>query len=319
MKSHPAQQDRPPGTLRTMRSFAPTLALTLAPNPAPRSDRSTLHPARHPRKAAFAGPHPAALAVLAWALSPAPLWAQAEPAARLQWSSSAAYSHYREPSIGMQLKGPELGVHLRLSDLRGLGRLKLEVDLLGGAQNYSSADGQLERRRTFDTRWHALYRLLPEGSAQGQNSGQNSGLYAGLALQSSYSDLRGVVRPGVEGYERLNRSSWLTAQWRQSLKLDALPRLQGLQLDLGHLLDGRQTSYLSQVGGGWRDATNKQPWGWQVQLQSTWTAERGLLLEPFVRYTQVGHSDTVIAGPKAVSEPANSRWQLGLKATWPPY
>jgi hypothetical protein len=215
----------------------------------------------------------------------------------------------------MQLKGPELGVHLRLSDLRGLGRLKLEVDLLGGAQNYSSADGQLERRRTFDTRWHALYRLLPEGSAQGKNSG----LYAGLALQSSYSDLRGVVRPGVEGYERLNRSSWLTAQWRQSLKLDAMPRLQGLQLDLGHLLEGRQTSYLSQVGGGWRDATNKQPWGWQVQLQSTWMAERGLLLEPFVRYTQVGHSDTVIAGPKAVSEPANSRWQLGLKATWPPY
>ena len=142
-----------------MSSFAPTLALTLAPNPALRSGRSALHPARHPRKAAFAGRHPAALAalaVLAWALSPAPLWAQAEPAARLQWSNSAAYSHYREPSIGMQLKGPELGVHLRLSDLRGLGRLELEVDLLGGAQNYSSADGQLERRRPFDTRWHAL-------------------------------------------------------------------------------------------------------------------------------------------------------------------
>jgi hypothetical protein len=38
-----------------------------------------------------------------------------------------------------------------------------------------------------------------------------------------------------------------------------------------------------------------------------------------VRYTQVGHSDTVISGSKAVSEPANSRWQLGLKATWPPH
>jgi hypothetical protein len=56
-----------------------------------------------------------------------------------------------------------------------------------------------------------------------------------------------------------------------------------------------------------------------VQVQSTWAAERGLLLEPFVRYTQVGHSDTVISGSKAVSEPANSRWQLGLKATWPPH
>lgn len=290
-----------------MRSFVP--------NPALGPDGGALHLARHSRKTAFAGLHLGALAVLAWALSPASLWAQSEPAARLQWSSSAALSHYREPSIGMQLKGPELGVHLRLSDLRGLGRLRLEVDLLGGAQNYSSTDGQLEHRRTLDTRWHALYPLLPEGSARGQNSG----LYAGLALQSSYSDLRGVVRPGVEGYERLNRSSWLTAQWRQSLKLEALPRLQGLQLDLGHLLDGRHTSYLSQVGGGWRDATNKQPWGWQVQLQSTWAAERGLLLEPFVRYTQVGHSDTVIAGPKVVSEPANSRWQLGLKATWPPH
>ncbi len=268
--------------------------------------------ARHPRRGQTLA---LALALLAAALAPAALRAEPAPWARLQWSSSAAYSHYREPSIGMHLKGPELGVHLRASDVRGLGGLKLELDLLGGAQNYSSADGQLDRRRTLDTRWHALYPLLPDGAAQGLSAG----LYAGLALQSSYSDLRGTVRPGVVGYERLNRSAWLTAQWRQSLKLEALPRLQGWQLDLGHLLEGRQTSYLSQVGSQWRDVTNKQPWGWQVQVQSTWAAERGLLLEPFVRYTQVGHSDTVISGSKAVSEPANSRWQLGLKATWPPH
>jgi hypothetical protein len=290
IKSHRARTNLSPGTADRMKSFKPI--------PAPPKGR-----ARHRRRVQR-------LALLAAALSPAALWAEPAPWARLQWSSSAGYSHYREPSIGMHLKGPELGAHLQLSDLRGLGRLRLEVDLLGGAQNYSSADGPMEHKRTLDSRWHALYQLVPGGAAQG--------LYAGLALQSSYSDLRGVVRPGVVGYERLNLSGWLTAQWRQSVKVEALPRLQGVQLDLGHLLEGRQTSYLSQVGGNWRDVTNKQPWGWQVQLQSTWTTERGLLFEPFVRYTQVGHSDTVISGSRAVMEPANSRWQLGLKATWPP-
>jgi hypothetical protein len=232
------------------------------------------------------------------------------PWARLHGSSSAGLSQYQEPSIGMKLKGPELGVHLRLSDLRGLPRLQLEADLSIGPQDYSSSNGKLNDRSALDTRWRAIYQLWPEGSAQG--------LYAGLAYQTSYSDLRGSVRPGIAGYERLNRSTWLAAQWRQSVKFDALPRLQGLQVDLGHMLDGRQSSYVSQVGGGWRDVTNKQPWGWYAQLQTTWAAERGLLLEPFVRYTQVGNSDSRDAGVRSLFEPANNRWQLGLKATWPP-
>jgi hypothetical protein len=33
----------------------------------------------------------------------------------------------------------------------------------------------------------------------------------------------------------------------------------------------------------------------------------------------VGKSDTVSAGGGTVSEPSNTRWQLGLKATWPPH
>lgn len=231
--------------------------------------------------------------------------------ARLQWSSSAGFSRYHEPSIDMSVKGPELGLHLRLSDLRGLPRLQLETDVLGGAQSYSSADGKLSDRTTFDVRGRVLYQLLPTQA--------DRGLYAGLAFEHSYSDLRGQFKGGaVRGYERENRSAWLAMQWRHGLNWSALPRLQSYQVDLGHMIDGRQRSYLSQVGGNWRDVTNKQPWGWYAQLQTSWVAERGLTLEPFVRYTQVGKSDTVSAGAGTVSEPANNRWQLGLKATWPP-
>ena len=233
------------------------------------------------------------------------------PWARLHWSSSASFSRYHEPVIDMSVKGPELGVHLRLSDLRGLPRLQLETDVLGGAQSYSSSDGKLSDRTTFDVRGRVLYQLLPTQT--------DRGLYAGLAYQHSYSDLRGQFKSGtVRGYERENRSTWLAMQWRHGLNWSALPKLQSYQVDLGHMLDGRQHSYLSQVGGNWRDATNKQPWGWYAQLQTSWVAERGLTLEPFVRYTQVGKSDTVSAGGGRVSEPANNRWQLGLKATWPP-
>lgn len=234
------------------------------------------------------------------------------PWARLQWSSSAGFSRYHEPSIDMSVKGPELGLHLRLSDLRGLPRLRLETDVLGGAQAYSSADGKLRDRSAFDVRGRVLYQLLPTQA--------DRGLYAGLAYQHSYTDLRGSLKSGaVAGYERENRSTWLALQWRHGLNWSALPRLQSYQVDLGHMLDGRQHSYLSQVGGNWRDVTNKQPWGWYAQLQTSWVAERGLTLEPFVRYTQVGKSDTVSAGGGTVSEPANNRWQLGLKATWPPH
>ena len=233
----------------------------------------------------------------------------APPWAKLQWSSSAAASRYSEPSIAMKIAGPELGLHLRMSDLRGLPRLQLEVDGLLGSQRYDSPDGGLNGVRTLDLRGRALYQLVPTQA--------DRGLYTGLGLQNSYSDLRGNLISGKRGYERLNQSAWLALQWRQGLNWDSMPSLQSYQFDLGYLLSGRQHSYLSQVGGYWRDATNKQSSGWYLQLQGSWLAERGLTLEPYLRYTQVDTSDTVDAGGGRVTEPANKRWQLGLKATWP--
>jgi hypothetical protein len=234
------------------------------------------------------------------------------PWARLQWSSSAAASRYSEPSIGMKIAGPELGLHLRMSDLRGLPRVQLEADGLIGAQDYSSSDGTLNDRQTFDLRARALYQLVPTAA--------NRGLYAGLALQHSYTDIRGELQAGtVRGYERLNQSAWLALQWRKGLNWDAMPKVQSYQLDLGVLLQGRQHSYLSQVSNKWRDVTNKQSSGWYLQLQGSWAAERGLTLEPYLRYTLVDKSDSVNIGGGTVNEPANKRWQLGLKATWPPH
>ena len=51
-----------------------------------------------------------------------PLW---------QWSTSAGYNHYREPSINMQLRGPELGLHLRVSQLPHMPRWQAEGEVLG--------------------------------------------------------------------------------------------------------------------------------------------------------------------------------------------
>jgi hypothetical protein len=232
--------------------------------------------------------------------------------ARLQWSSSAAASRYSEPSIGMKITGPELGLHLRMSDLQILPRVQLEADGLIGAQDYSSRDGTLSDRRTLDFRVRALYQLMPTTA--------DRGLYTGLALQNSYTDIRGELKAGtVRGYERLNQSAWLALQWRNSLSWDVLPKVQSYQLDLGVLLDGRQRSYLSQVSGAYRDTTNKQSSGWYLQLQGSWVAERGLTLEPYLRYTLVDKSDSVNGGGGTVTEPTNKRWQLGLKATWPPH
>jgi hypothetical protein len=216
----------------------------------------------------------------------------------------------------MKITGPELGLHLRMSDLQILPRVQLEADGLIGAQYYSSRDGALNDRRTLDFRGRALYQLMPTTG--------DHGLYGGLAFQSSYSDIRGTVKPAsggnpaTVGYERLNQSIWLALQWRNGLNWDVLPKVQSYQLDLGVLLDGSQRSYLSQVDRTLSDTTNKQTSGWYLQLQGSWVAERGLTLEPYLRYTQVDKSDMVSSGAFTTVEPANKRWQLGLKATWPP-
>lgn len=268
----------------------------------------------HTRTLLLAGLACAALTAHAQPSSDAAARAEAAPATspgeaaapstlRWQWGTSAGYNHYREPSVAMRLRGPELGVHLRLSGFAE--RWQAEADLLAGLQHYDSPSGRLNRSENLETRWRLLYQVWPQGEAQG--------LYLGPAVHTFYNDLRGRTDLGAAGYQRESLGLWLAAQWRQSLDQGegALP-LSGLQLDAGRLVRARHTSYLSQANGRYPDITNTQTRGWYAQARLDMPTER-LVLQPFVRYTRLMDSDRLATG----YEPASQRWQLGLQVSWP--
>lgn len=268
--------------------------------------------------------------VLAQAPAPAPALAPepnappaTEPAAAagplFRWSTSAGYNHYREPSIDMELQGPELGLHLRVSQLPRLPRWQAEADVLGSLQRYDSPSGRLKNVENLETRWRLLYQIWPQN---------DQGLFVGPALHTLHNNLRGITDRGAAGYQRENLGVWLALQWRQTLSADgplsSLSSLSNLQVDAGRLLRARHNSYLSQANRNYPDIGNTQRKGFYVQAKLGFKAEN-LLLQPFVRYTHLDDSDvttvalrgSTLTGTLTGIEPASQRWQVGLQVSWP--
>ncbi len=233
-----------------------------------------------------------------------------------QWSTSAGFNHYREPSVGMRVRGPELGLHLRVRDVPHWPRWQAEGDVLGSLQRYDSPSGRLDKVENLESRWRLLYQAWPEGA---------QGLFVGPAVHTLYNDLRGITNLGAAGYQRESLGLWLALQWRQPLSSDgALSALSGLQLDAGRLIRARHHSYLSQAVRNYPDIGNTQRHGFYVQAQLGFKAH-ALLLQPFVRFTQLEDSESTTvpfngrtaSGSLTGIEPANQRWQIGLQVTWP--
>lgn len=97
----------------------------------------------------------------------------------------------------------------------------------------------------------------------------------------------------------------------------------GLEVDAGLLIYGRHTSKLSDVGPSYSDANNTQRHGQYAQLSMQLQMKDGEVIKPFIRYTHLGDSDTVLVrGPQnkcssgfcTATEPMSQRWQIG--AVW---
>lgn len=228
---------------------------------------------------------------------------------RWQWGTSVGMNHYREPSLDMNLRGPELGLHLRLSDFPSWPRWQLEADELAGVQRYDSPSGELDNAGNLETRWRLLYQAVPR---------EGGGLFVGPAVHTLYNDLRGRTTLGAAGYERRSVGLWLALQWRQPLSAPGtFQSLNGAQFDAGRLIRARHYSYLSQASSTYPDIGNTQREGWYAQARLDFKAQR-LLVQPFVRYTRLEDSDESVVGFLSGIEPASHRWQLGLQVSWPP-
>jgi hypothetical protein len=196
----------------------------------------------------------------------------------------------------MALKGPELGLHWQS---RGNGPFSLEADAMLGLQNYSSEQtGRLSQVPNIDTRWRVFKTWTNESQWQ-----------YGLALHTHSNFLRGTTTLGFGGYDRLSTQLWLPLRWRTE-------GAHSWVFDAGYLLRGEHVSRLSQTSASLPDVRNVQRKG--AYLQATAKVETSLgQMQHFVRLTWLGDSDvqqvTLVGEERGAYEPANKRWQLGVK------
>lgn len=228
----------------------------------------------------------------------------------VNWGMSGGVNHYEEPNL-MQLKGPELGIHARVNHWANMPTAQFEADVLLGKQKYTSAgSGSMNGVTNLETRWRALVPLFGDTPTE-------SGWLTGLALHTLWNDLRGTTTfqgTTYGGYQREAAQLWLPLRWSSG---------DVWEVDAGLLIYGRHTSKLSEVGSSYSDAVNTQRNGQYAQLAMKIKLQDGDLVKPFIRYTHLGDSNTVIVrGPQnncpnslcTATEPMSNRWQIG--AVW---
>jgi hypothetical protein len=237
----------------------------------------------------------AAMAWPSWSQTPEP---QVQPP-HITWGISAGANRYSEPGL-MQLKGPELGVHARLSQWAALPNAYAEADILLGQQIYTSkSSGSMRGVANLETRWRVMLPLFGEST-------DRANIDAGLAVHTLWNDLRGTSTfQGVTygGYQRSAAQLWLPVRWQ----IDDV-----WTLDAGWLIYGQHTSMLSEVNARYQDVVNTQRKGQYAQVAMNVTLNNGDALKPFVRYTSLADSNSVAMGGKSWMEPQSQRWQLGV-------
>ncbi len=228
-------------------------------------------------------------------------------AGHLRLHAGWAYNHYREPTLDVTFAGPEVvGGVLWLGEPDWV----LSSELKLGQQHYDSP-GSGSRTGIPNVDWqaqglYALERWAPMWR----------GVHSGLAVQVIYTDFSGATSLGKSGYVRESRRVWWPLRWTQPLSRLGLDQPGSLEVEVAMLLYGEHVSRLSQVGGTWQDAINRQRSGISLQLKRVGTGQ-GLRLEPYARVTRMGTSDTVGAGAAhTATEPRNVRVQLGLNWSW---
>jgi hypothetical protein len=282
------------------------------------------------RPALFSRWHQVAASAITMLLGVGAAWAQSSTSAtttvsaapdtavasglRWHWATSAGLNSYSEDTSqgSMRLQGPELGLHLRMSDVAWGGHWGLEADVLYGRQDYeSSKTGRKTDIPNIETRSRIMYAHTAQ-----RTSGPSMGLSYGLAFHTLWNNLEGPTTTGHGGYLRKAFQLWAPVRWREGLAPGAWAT--AWTAEGGVLISGQHTSMLSQVNAIYPDVTNRQDKG--VYLQFSSEHRQGLRAgawSPYVRFTWLGDSDTVTFPPATRltpgTEPMSRRWQVGAQ------
>lgn len=177
-----------------------------------------------------------------------------------------------------------------------------------GQQNYrSDYSGSLNAVPNVQTRWQLNHNLACAKFDDLQ-------WQVGMALHTTWNDLRGRTTFNQAGYLRTNASVWLPIGLLQTNPdvQDATMNWKSMRYEVGVLLRGLQTSHLSQVSNVLPDVTNTQTRGYYVEWSGVMQAQAGWVIRPYVRRTYVSDSDLVFKYGASYMEPKNVRTQLGV-------
>lgn len=228
---------------------------------------------------------------------------------------------YQEPGI-MSLQGMKMGLDLHaVKVLEERGKLILRGDLrfAFGSVDYTSTgtgsasgnpDWYIEARGLVGKDWAIKDAVISP--------------YAGLGYRYLFHDGRGITSAGYGGYRRESNYFYFPLGVIHRRALNDQARLEST-LEYDTLLFGKQISSLSDVGGGYSDATNNQSSGYGLRL-SVLYQESNWSIGPYVYYWNIGQSDIVPAIrngsqvykngiPMGWIEPNNNTVEFGLKAS----
>jgi hypothetical protein len=214
------------------------------------------------------------------------------------------YSSYREPGVmTVNSKLPAVTVGYRnltaIREQNGFGR--------GLSFNLEGTVGYTEYRGS-GTHTNNFYKFLGEVYTP-----LNSKLYVGLGYRHLLDDFGpGLTSTNYATYDRVSQYFYIPVG--AILKADNASLMKA---QFNYLVGGRQTSYLTQVGGYYNDAVNKQYSGYGLDFSVT-TPKADW--EFYLRYWNIGRSNlaqiSTSTGARSAYEPNNNTVEIGVRKSF---
>jgi hypothetical protein len=227
---------------------------------------------------------------------------------------SSSYYQYKEPGL-ISLKGGKIGLDLRATQVFQNGMfIRGDLRYAFGLVDYNSKD---TGSATGEPDWYIEVRSL-FGKDWVINENAALSPYMGLGYRYLFNDGRGITSTGNGGYRRESNYFYLPVGLIYRNALNDQARLVST-LEYDHLLEGRQISRLSDVGGGYSDFTNNQHQGYGLKL-SVMYQKNNLAIGPYVDYWNIAQSESVFLYINGrlfkAEEPKNNTVEFGVKASY---
>jgi hypothetical protein len=227
------------------------------------------------------------------------------------FEAALTLSHYRyeEPSLAVKLEGYKIGVDAAMSTrLRNDWLLRLEgryangdVDYTGSGEKDNNPDWYAEVRALFGRDFlRDTYSLTP---------------FIGIGYRHLYNDIRGTTSTGAVGYTRTSQYTYMPLGVTHRIRVQSKARV-ATTLEADYLIQGRQTSTLSDADPALSDITNDQRNGYGFRGSVFYENEKWIV-GPWFHYWKAHRSDVVplLATAGGATFIVGSAWEPENKAT----